>query len=99
MGVGRSFAVTAKEDLIVANDDEHHAGRAGLKKEFRAEGASGLYVGEWCCEIRLRESRHERRHEQEDKQCALKFSVDHSCWQFLGYKYEPERCQRAWSTT
>jgi hypothetical protein len=45
MGVGRGFAVSAEEDLIVANDDENHTGGPGLKKEICTESASGLEVG------------------------------------------------------
>jgi hypothetical protein len=28
MGTGRSLAISAKKNLIVANDDENHTGRA-----------------------------------------------------------------------
>ena len=71
MGVGRGLAVSADEDLIVANDDENHTGGAGLEEEVCAESADGLDVGERCWRLRLREGRHEGQHEQEDKQwCA-----------------------------
>ena len=45
MGAGRGFAVSVKEDLIVANDDENHAGGAGLEVEVGAEGVDGLGLG------------------------------------------------------
>jgi len=88
MGVGRSFAVSLEVDLIVPNDDENHTGGAGLKEEVCAESANGLDVGERCWRLRLRESRHEGQHEQEDKQAAREFSVAHYCLQFLGYRTE-----------
>ena len=88
MGVGRGFAVSAEEDLIVANDDENHTGGAGLKEEVCAESANELDVGERCWWLRPRESRHEGQHEQDDKQGAREFSVAHSCLQFLGYRIE-----------
>jgi hypothetical protein len=75
MGVGRGLAVSAEEDMIVANDDENHTGGAGLKEEVCAEIANGLDVGERCWQ--LRESRHEGQHEQEDKQGTREFSVAH----------------------
>ena len=77
MGVGRSFTVSLEVDLIVPNDDENHTGGAGLKEEVCAESANGLDVGERCWRLRLRESRHEGQHEQEDKQGAQEFSVAH----------------------
>jgi hypothetical protein len=86
MRAGRGFAVSAGKDLIVANDDENHAGGAGLNEEIGAERVNGLDVGERWWDIRLPESRRERQHQQEDKQGAREFSVAHSCCQFLGYK-------------
>jgi hypothetical protein len=88
MGVGRGLAVSAEEDMIVANDDENHTGGAGLKEEVCAQSANGLNVGERCWRLCLRESRHEWQHEQEDKQGAREFSVTHSRLQFLGYRTE-----------
>src|SRR5882757_9190082 len=88
MGVGRGLAVSAEEDMIVANNDEDHTGGAGLKEEVCAQSANGLDVGERCWRLCLRESRHEGQHEQEDKQGAREFSVTHSCLQLLGYRTE-----------
>jgi len=88
MGVGRGLAVSAEEDMIVANDDENHTGGAGLKEDVCAQSANGLDVGERCWRLRLRESRHEAQHEQEYKQGAREFRVAHSCLQFLGYRTE-----------
>ena len=45
MGVRRGLAVSTEKDLIVANDDENHASRTGLKEEICAEGVCGLEVG------------------------------------------------------
>jgi hypothetical protein len=70
MGVGRGLAVSAEKYLMVANDDENHAGGTGLKEEICAESASRLEVEERCWGRRLGEGRHERKHEQEGKQCA-----------------------------
>ena len=88
IGVGRGLAVSAEEDMIVANDDENHTGGAGLKEDVCAQSANGLDVGERCWRLRLRESRHEAQHEQEYKQGAREFRVAHSCLQFLGYRTE-----------
>ena len=88
MGVGCRLAVSAEKDSIVANDYKNHTGGAGLKEKVCAESANGLDVGERCWWLRLRQSRHEGQHEQEDKQGAREFSVAHSCLQFLGYRTE-----------
>jgi hypothetical protein len=48
MGVGRGFAVSVEEDLIVPNDDENHTGGAGLNEEVCAESVNGLDVGKRC---------------------------------------------------
>ena len=88
MGVGRGFAVSTEEDLIVANNDENHTGGTGLKEQVCAESANELGVGERRWRLCLRESRHEGQHEQEDKQAVREFSVAHSCLQFLGYRTE-----------
>jgi hypothetical protein len=87
MGVGRGFAVSVEEHLIVANDDENHTGGAGLNEEVCAESVNGLDVGKRCW-LSLRESRHEGQQEQEDKQSAREFSVAHSSLLFLGYRTE-----------
>ena len=61
MRVGCGLAVSAEEDLIVANDDQNHAGGSGLEEEVGAESADGLGVGERCWWLRLRKSRDEER--------------------------------------
>ena len=45
MGAGRSLAISAEKDLIVANDDKNHARGAGLKEEIWAESIDRLRVG------------------------------------------------------
>ena len=59
---------------------------ARLKEELCAESTNGLDVGERCWGMRLRESRHEGQHEEENKQGAPEFRLSPSCLHFLGYK-------------
>jgi hypothetical protein len=77
MGVRRGLAVSTEKYLIVANDDENHTGRTGLKKEICAERLSGLEVGSRWRRRRLREGWHEGQHERERKQCEQEFRVAH----------------------
>jgi hypothetical protein len=89
MGVGRRLAVPAEKDLIVANDDENHAGGAGLKEESWAESIDGLRVGWRCLRMPLCANRHEGKHEEEDTQRLLEFRVAHFVCRYLGYKIKP----------
>ena len=66
MGVRRSLSVSMKEDLLVANDNQNHAGRAGLKEELRAKSIYGLRVGKRHGRIHLRQRRRKTKQEQED---------------------------------
>ncbi|MCU1248272.1 MAG: hypothetical protein JWQ49_1301 [Edaphobacter sp.] len=88
MGVGSGFAVSAEENMIVANDDENHTGGSGLKEEVCAQSVNGLDFGERRRRVRLCKSRHEGQHEKKYKQGAQEFSVAHSYLQFLGYRTE-----------
>jgi hypothetical protein len=45
VGVGGGLAVSLKEDLMIAHDDEDHAGGPGVEEELGAEGTGGLERG------------------------------------------------------
>jgi hypothetical protein len=89
MGLGRSLAVSAEKDLIVANYDENHTGCTGLKKQICAKSASGLEVGERWRRQYLREGRPEGQQGQEGKQCVQDFWVAH--FTFRSQSTEPGR--------
>jgi hypothetical protein len=69
------FRRILEKNLIVADDDENHTGRAGLKEEIFAERVS-MEVGQrW--KRRLRKSRREGQREQEDEQPVLRPRIAH----------------------
>jgi hypothetical protein len=45
---GSGLTVAVKEDLVVADDDEDHAGRAGFGEEVGTERAGLLQLGQRC---------------------------------------------------
>ena len=61
MRVRRGLAVALKEDLMIAHDDENHAGGTGVEEELGAESAGGFERGQRCRGRRLRGEGQVRR--------------------------------------
>ena len=77
MRPGRRLAVSAKKDLIVANDDENHARGTRLQEQVFAKRTGRLKVGERCGRESPQEEGLEGQREQECEESALDFWVAH----------------------
>jgi hypothetical protein len=66
MGVRRGLSISAKENLIVANDDEDHTRGARLKKEVFSERVGGLQITVRRRGMDLRANRYYLRREHQE---------------------------------